>query len=224
MEHSHSVVVLGLTNDTEHIRLVNLFQVPRSSGVNNIEHDLNILIAKLRAYQPDKIFADSGFAGNYNDKLHALFGDTFYSVVVRSARTNNDYNAHYNEVGNTVTIDKLTQNVLTLSAIKRGDFLFYKPVDNNLKLFMQHWENVAIRTDEVQDPVTHLLTYQKVITRKGGDHYAQACVYAYVAMRRVLADLTKDASNQLCASYLSDDLSNMQDTPTDLSQELNDLI
>jgi len=104
--------------------------------------------------------------GNYVDKLTQRFGkQVVYGCIVKSAKSNGDPIAHFNETSSRVTIDKLTQNVMMMADMKRGDIHFYKNVDQDLKLFISHWMNVVIRTDEDED--TQELV--KVIKRKGDD-------------------------------------------------------
>ena len=55
-----------------------------------------------------------------------------------------------------------------LNNMKRDSIGFYKEVDTELKLFMQHWGNVVIRTD-IDDDAADPDTIVKTITRKSGD-------------------------------------------------------
>ncbi len=169
-EHYHSIVTMGMRPSGQ-IDLMDLTQVPRSVGVEHIEEDLNLVVRKINQYQPDIICADRGFSGNYVDKLIAYYGmDRVFGVIVRSAKSNGDFNAHFSS-DNTVTIDKLTQNLITLSNIKRGDIRFWhgSQTDKSVQTLANHWSNVVIRTDEKEDEATHTIQYSKVILRKGAD-------------------------------------------------------
>lgn len=170
-QHNHTVVTLGMTTTGE-IRLMDITFVPRSTGAENIEQDLNQIVRTINRYNPDIICPDLGFSGNYDQKLLAYYGpERVYSVKVRSAKTNGDYNAHFSDADNTVTIDKYTQNMIMISNIKRGDIKFWKNAnyDPLIHTFIEHAQNVVFRTDEKEDPATHTLVYDKVILRKGGD-------------------------------------------------------
>lgn len=140
-----------------------------------------------------------------------------YGVNVRSAKSNGDYNAHFNEGAGTVTIDKLTQNMIMMSRMKRGDYTFYSPMDENLDLFMKHWDNVVIRTDEDVDDNTHAISLVKNILRKGDDHFAQASVYANVGITRLVDDINGGSNNELKASYLEETM--FTQDPTDFLKQ-----
>ena len=101
--------------------------------------------------------------------MSQAFGtDKVYSCIVKSAKSQNDYKAHFDLSNHRVTIDKLMQNVMMLNNMKRDSIGFYKKVDPELKLFMQHWSNVVIRTD-IDDDAPDPDTIVKTITRKDGD-------------------------------------------------------
>ena len=97
--------------------------------------------------------------------------DRVYAVIVRSALSNGDPNAHFNDGDGKVTIDKLTQNVITMTNIKRGDIHFWKSFmhDPEGLRMIKHFQNVVIRTDEKENKQTHMIEHQRVILRKGGD-------------------------------------------------------
>lgn len=55
----HHIVTIGMRSDGR-IDLVDLSRVPRSTGVEHIEEDLNLVVRVLKEYQPDLILADLG--------------------------------------------------------------------------------------------------------------------------------------------------------------------
>ena len=80
------------------IDLMDLTSIPRSTDVEHIEEDLNLVVRKINQYQPDIILPDLGFSGNYDQKLMAYYGmGKVYGVNVRSAKSNGDFNAHFND-------------------------------------------------------------------------------------------------------------------------------
>ena len=189
-EHNHSIVTLGMRPDGQ-IDLMDLTQIPRSEGVEHIEEDLNLVVRKINQYQPDIICPDLGFSGNYDQKLMAYYGmGRVYGVNVRSAKTNGDFNAHFNDSDSTVTLDKLTQNVILMGNIKRGDIHFWRgsAQDPEVQRFITHGKNVVIRTDEKENQQTHLIEYSKVILRKGPDHYYQSMVYSMVGLDKLMKE------------------------------------
>lgn len=209
----HHLVTLGI-GENGRIDVLDLYKVQTSKGVEHIEQDLNTLMRRIQAFNPNIILADVGFNGNYVDKLTARFGKgVVYGVNVRSAKSNGDYNAHFNEGSSTVTIDKLTQNMIMMSRMKRGDYTFYSPMDEDLDLFIKHWDNVIIRTDEDVDDNTHAIKLVKNILRKGDDHFAQASVYANVGITRLVDDINGGSNNELKASYLEETM--FTQDPTD---------
>lgn len=190
MEHNHSIVTMGMRPDGQ-IDLMDLTQIPRSEGVEHIEEDLNLVVRKINQYQPDIICPDLGFSGNYDQKLMAYYGmGRVYGVNVRSAKTNGDFNAHFNDSDSTVTLDKLTQNVILMGNIKRGDIHFWRgsAQDPEVQRFITHGKNVVIRTDEKENQQTHLIEYSKVILRKGPDHYYQSMVYSMVGLDKLMKE------------------------------------
>lgn len=166
----HHIVTLGVRSDGQ-IDLMDLTRVPRSTGVEHIEEDLNLVVRNLNRYEPDLIIADQGFSGNYVDLLSKYFGaDRVYGVVVRSALSNGDPTAHFSSDGK-VTLDKLTQNIITMTNIKRGDIHFWNGFMNDPEgiRMIKHFQNIVIRTDERENKQTHLIEHDRVILRKGPD-------------------------------------------------------
>lgn len=170
-ENNHHIVTMGMRDNGE-IDMLNLKEIPRSKGIEHIEEDINYVIQDLNVYNPDIIIVDKGFNGNYNDILMKYYGEgRVYSCIVRSAKSNGDPIAHFNTSDSTVTIDKLTQNIIALSNMKRGSIKFWRGSDHDpdIALFCRHWSNVIFRTDETEDINTHEIGAQQVISRKGGD-------------------------------------------------------
>lgn len=188
----HHIVILGIKS-SGYIDVIKLLRVKKSVGVEELEKDLNTIIYELDNYRPDLILADIGYSGTYVDKLKAYFGiNHVYGVNVKSTKTQGDYNAHFNESDNTVTIDKLAQNLLLMNSLRRGDFRFYRTkggyLDNYLRLFIEHGKNVVIRAEEEVDSNTRQVEIVLTISRKGDDHFFQACVYAYIAMKKIIQE------------------------------------
>lgn len=149
----------------------------------------------------------------------AFGADKVYSCIVKSAKSQNDYKAHFDLNNHRVTIDKLMQNVMMLNNMKRDSIGFYKKVDPELKLFMQHWSNVVIRTD-IDDDAPDPDTIVKTITRKGGDHLAQSSVYAMVGMNHLVQLIKQRKDSQLFTSSLSTYTKIPDSEKTDLQEEL----
>lgn len=218
-EHYHNIVIMGMLPNGN-IDIIGLKSVRRSEGVNELERDLHQVMAYLDQFNPDLIVPDFGYNGNYNDKLSQAFGtDKVYSCIVKSAKSQNDYKAHFDLSNHRVTIDKLMQNVMMLNNMKRDSIGFYKKVDPALKLFMQHWSNVVIRTD-IDDDAPDPDTIVKTITRKGGDHLAQSSVYAMVGMNHLVELIKQRKDSQLFTSSLSTYTKVPDSEKTDLQEEL----
>lgn len=121
----------------------------------------------------------------------AYYGiNTVYAVRVNSSLSKGDFVAHFNDADSSVTIDKLAQNEIMMGNMRRGDINFYRGADKDpmIKLFIQHWSNVIIRTDDREDPTTHTINQVQIITRKDGDHTAQASVYAMVGLDKLMKE------------------------------------
>lgn len=189
-QHYHHIVTLGM-RPSGRIDLMDIYRVPRSTGVEHIEEDLNLVVRHINKYKPDLILPDSGFSGSYNQKLMAYYGiDRVYGVRVNSALSKGDFTAHFNQNDSSVVIDKLAQNEIMLGNMRRGDINFYKNSQNDpmIRLFMQHWKNVIIRTDDRENNQTHEVEQVQIITRKDGDHTAQASVYAMAGLDKLMKD------------------------------------
>lgn len=160
----HNLVVLGMTASGVW-NIIRMEHIPTSNGIDNIEGDLRRVIDIINQYNPDMILPDTGYSGNYVQKLIKYYGKgKVYGVVVKSAKSQGDYIAHFNENDSKVTIDKLMQNMMVMSHVKAGRIGVYKQMDENLKLLAEHANNVVIR--DVEDDKGQPY---KEITRKGGD-------------------------------------------------------
>lgn len=219
--HDHHLVTLGMKPNGE-IDLMDLTSIPRSTDVEHIEEDLNLVVRKLNQYQPDIILPDLGFSGNYDQKLMAYYGmGKVYGVNVRSAKSNGDFNAHFNDQDSTVTLDKLTQNVITMGNIKRGDIHFWKgsQYDRNVQTMIEHFKNVVIRTDEKEDNQTHLIQHERVILRKGPDHYAQSFCYAMVGLDKLMKERAQKRRIQTQIDYIDSNM--FEPEKTDIQNQFN---
>lgn len=218
----HHIVTLGVRNNGV-IELMDLTRVPRSEGVEHIEEDLNLVTRKLNEYQPDLILPDRGFSGNYCDLLAKYFGsDRVYSVIVRSALSNGDPNAHFNDADSTVTLDKLMRNIVTITDIKRGDIHFWKDSirDPEVKRMITHFKNVVIRTDERENKQTHMIEHDRVILRKGGDHYAQSFCYALTGLDKLMKEDAMKRRKSTQIDYLDNDLFTPEQTDIQREYEI----
>lgn len=219
-EHQHTLSILGLRKDSHRIELIDIKAFANATQVEDLNKDINAIMQEIKKFNPDVILPDSGYSGSNNLILLKEFGASrVYQVKVRSAQSNGDINAHFSDVDNTVTIDKLMQNMLMMSNMRRGDIHFWKPLDQDLRMFIAHWDNVIIRTDEEEDPNTHEMKYIKRILRKGPDHAAQSSVYAMVGMNYLLNQKAEIEQNKVLTSTISDNFQNEEQT--DLVQELN---
>ena len=169
-EHWNHIVTMGLRKDSRRLDIIGLHRVPTVTDVEHLDQDVNGVMEEIRKYEPDVILPDSGYSGPNNLLLKKTFGSNrVYEVKVRSAQSNGDINAHFNESDGSVSLDKLTQNMLMMSNMRRGDIHFWRPLDQDERLFIQHWDNVVIRTDEDEDPNTKEVRFVKRILRKGDD-------------------------------------------------------
>ncbi|ADJ53103.1 terminase large subunit [Brochothrix phage A9] len=186
-EHFHWVVVMGRRANGL-VDIMRVFNVKSSkSNTKDIEADIKSLIAQVDLYSPDLILADIGFSGNYIAKLINAFGKhRTFGVQVNPAKSNGQVHPVWNENGNKVTIDKLTQNTIFIEAIKTKRVGLWSNKTAERNMFTEHWTNVVIR--DVEDERTGEI--QKEITRKGDDHWAQASVYANVAMNHIIDNVT----------------------------------
>lgn len=219
-EHIHSLVILGLRKDSRRIDVIDIKTFENATQVENLNKDINAIMQELIKFDPDVILPDSGYSGSNNLILLKEFGaGKVYQVKVRSAQSNGDINAHFNDNDNTVTIDKLMQNMLMMSNMRRGDINFWRPLDQDERMFISHWDNVIIRTDEEEDPNTHEIKYVKRILRKGPDHLGQSSCYAMVGMNYLLNQEAELEQNKVLTTTIEDNFQGEEQT--DLIKELD---
>lgn len=219
-EHFHHLVIFGLRKESHRIELIDLKRFANATTVEALDQDINGIMYEIRKYNPDIILPDSGYSGSNNLILLKEFGaGKVYQVHVRTAQSNGDTKAHFSDNDNTVTLDKLTQNMIMMSNMRRGGIHFWKDLNQDLRLFIQHWDNVIIRTDEETDNNTQEIKYVKRILRKGDDHYAQASVYSVVGMQELLNRKAELDQNQVLATTIEDSF--QSEEQTDIVKELD---
>ncbi|AKC02478.1 terminase large subunit [Staphylococcus phage IME-SA2] len=168
-----------------------------------VEADLEKIIWEISKYDPDIIIADNGDSGNNVLKLINHFGkDKVFGCTYKSSpKSTGQLRPEFNENNNRVTVDKLMQNKRYVQALKTKDISVYSTVDDDLKTFLKHWQNVVIMDEE--DEKTGEM-YQ-VIKRKGDDHYAQASVYAYIGLTRIKELLKEGNGTSFGSTFVSTD-------------------
>lgn len=207
----HWVTVMGRRDDglEDIIALANFKET--SSMVGNSDADIKSIIMFCHLFTPDLITADIGYNGNKVAKLIEEFGDRAYGVQVNPAKSNGAVHAIWNDKAQRVSIDKLTQNRIMLEKIKGHNLGFWKEMDEGKRLFIEHWMNVVIRDEEDDDG-----NIEKIITRKGADHYAQSGVYANIAMSRIVDNLREQQNNFGYTTLTPDETQNMNDVFNDM--------
>lgn len=205
----HWISVHGMTKDGKK-DLIRLFNVKKMSRPDLVEADLEKIIYEISKYDPDIIIADNGDSGNNVLKLINRFGEdkVFGCTYKSSPRSSGQLRPEFNESKNTVTVDKLMQNKRYIQALKTKDIRMYQEVDEDLKLFLKHWQNVLIMDEE--DEKTEQM-YQ-VIKRKGDDHWAQASVYSNIGLTRIEELLKKGSGTNFESTFVSTDY-NTDDNP-----------
>lgn len=182
---NHNVVVTGYAPSGA-IDIIRMFSVPESNSLSDINADVKRIIQELRLYEPDLILADLGYQGTRVNQLINAFGkDKVYGVKVNPSLSKGEVKPSWSDLTNTVTIDKLTNNIAMVNMIKSGDIGIWSEDDDMQKLFTEHLQNIIIRDEE--DERTGDL--KKIITRKGGDHLGQALMMDIVGLRRLLDDI-----------------------------------
>ena len=181
--HENNIVIMGINpyNETEVLRT---FSIPVQNTYKNIDADINKTIVELSPYSPDLILADIGFNGTKVNRLIKEFGkDKVFGVQVKSVKgSNGEINPEYSPAANRVSINKIAGNLFTISQLKSGTLRIAGTEDDpEIRKLIEHWKNVVIRDEENDDKAL-----EKVITRTGPDHRAQAMVYAMYAIRRLL--------------------------------------
>lgn len=178
----HWVTVHGVLPDGKK-DLIRLFSVKKNTRPNMVEADLETIIWEISKYEPDIIIADNGDSGNNVLKLINHFGEdkVFGCTYNSSPRSTGQLRPKFNEKDNTVTVDKLMQNKIYIQGLKTKNIRMYQEVDDDLRTYLKHWQNVLIMDEEDEKKEE---MYQ-VIKRKGDDHWAQASVYANIGLTRI---------------------------------------
>lgn len=179
----HWVSIHGMKSNGQ-IDLIRLFSVGKIGATdhNNVGADLEKIKLELAPYAPDIIVADIGDSGEKVSKLMNYYGaDRVFGCNYKSSpRSTGQLVPVWSENSNQVTVDKLMQNKRYIEKLKDGDIGFYKFVDQDLQLYVNHWKNVVIRDEEDNNG-----EFYQAITRKDDDHYAQASVYSMLGWERL---------------------------------------
>lgn len=182
----HSLVIHGVRKNGL-VDYLTGFTVGKSNPLDpeSTDSDIQAIRVKLAPYDPDIIVADVGDSGDKIAKLIQIYGkDKVYGCVYPSVpRSTGNILSTWNEQGNKVSADKLTQNKRYISMIKDGDIGYYRKPDESLHAYVEHWKNVIIR--DVEDDKSPS-GFRQEITRKGPDHFAQASVYSMLGWERLL--------------------------------------
>ena len=187
-QQHHTISVLGMRSDGEY-ELLTAFQVDAVSSTDSAMSgtDIASIIRDLYPFNPDMVICDVGDSGSNIHALMNYYGkDRVFGAVYSSNPTSglytatNKFEATWNVNTNSVSMDKLTQNKKFISMMKQGKIGFWEKDDANLEMFIQHWKNVVIRDEEQPNG-----DFRQVITRRGGDHSAQAAVIALVGMEKL---------------------------------------
>lgn len=154
--------------DEGKVDLIRLFSVKKNSRPDLVEADLEKIILEFSKYNPDIIVADNGDSGNNILKLINHFGrDKVFGCTYKSSpKSSGQLYAQFNENTNTVTVDKLMHNKRYIQDLKARRIRTYQEVDEELRTFVRHWQNVIIMDEE--DEKTGEM-YQ-VIKRRGDDY------------------------------------------------------
>ncbi|XWX31262.1 terminase large subunit [Staphylococcus phage PG-2021_19] len=200
--NTHWITVHGMLPNGK-VDLIRLFSVKKMTRPDMVEADLEKIIWEISKYDPDIIIADNGDSGNNVLKLINHFGkDKVFGCTYKSSpKSTGQLRPEFNENNNRVTVDKLMQNKRYVQALKTKDISVYSTVDDSLRTFLKHWQNVVIMDEE--DEKTGEM-YQ-VIKRKGDDHYAQASVYAYIGLTRIKELLKEGNGTSFGSTFVSTD-------------------
>lgn len=200
--NTHWCAIHGMLPNGQ-IDLIRLFSVKKMSRPDLVEADLEKIIWEISKYDPDIIIADNGDSGNNVLKLINHFGkDRVFGCTYKSSpRSSGQLRPKFNENDNIVTVDKLMQNKRYIQALKTKDISVYQEVDDYLKLYLKHWQNVIIM-DEEDDKTGEM--YQ-VIKRRGDDHYAQASVYSNIGLTRIKDLLQEGNGTDFGSTFVSTD-------------------
>src|SRR5699024_3103336 len=183
--------------------LIRLFSVKKMSRPDMVEADLEKIIWEISKYDPDIIIADNGDSGNNVLKLINHFGEdkVFGCTYKSSPKSTGQLRPEFNENKNTVTVDKLMQNKLYIQGLKTKNIRMYQEVDDDLRTFLKHWQNVLIMDEE--DEKTEEM--RQVIKRKGDDHWAQASVYSNIGLIRIQSLLKEGNGTSFGSTFVSTD-------------------
>ena len=165
--NNHWIAIHGMTEGGK-ADLIRLFSVKKNSRPDLVEADLEKIILEISKYKPDIIVADNGDSGNNVLRLINHFGrDKVFGCTYKSSpKSTGQLRPEFNESNNRVTVDKLMQNKRYIQALKTKEVRVYQTIDENLKTFLTHWNNVVIMDEE--DEKTGEM-YQ-VIKRRGDDY------------------------------------------------------
>lgn len=182
----HSISVLGMRTNGQ-IDLIGLNQIRKSGATDsfNIGTDLEQVKMYIAQVKPDIIIADIGDSGDRVAKLIKTYGEgkVFGCKYNSSPKSTGQLAPTWSDNTHTVTVDKLMQNKRVISMIKEGRI--HHP--NNSKLpelqtYTYHWKNVFIRDEEDQ----RTGEFYQIIGRKSDDHLAQATIYAFLGLERLV--------------------------------------
>ena len=179
----HSIIVIGITSSGQ-IDILRMMSIPESSSYDDINADVKKIVQELRLYGENlHIVCDLGYQGTRVNQLINAFGkDRVYGAQIKPVLSQGEVKPVWNDNNNTVSIDKLTNNIAMINMIKTNDIGIYSEDDEMQELFIEHLQNIVIRDEE--DENTGDL--KKIITRKGGDHLGQALMMALVYLRHIL--------------------------------------
>lgn len=165
----HWVTIMGMKMDGTY-EILRLDHVQKSAATDmvNIGADLEAIRMILAPYEVDMIVADIGDSGDKIARLMQDYGSdkVFGCQYPSSPKSTGKLNPTWSTQGNTVKADKLMQNKRYIGMLKAGQIKHYRnQEERNLQLYLQHWKNVVIRTEEDEDTGG---TYE-VIGRRGDD-------------------------------------------------------
>lgn len=200
--NTHWISIHGVLPDGKK-DLIRLFSVKKMSRPDMVEADLEKIIWEISKYDPDIIIADNGDSGNNVLKLINHFGEdkVFGCTYKSSPKSTGQLRPEFNENKNTVTVDKLMQNKLYIQGLKTKNIRMYREVDDDLRTFLKHWQNVLIMDEE--DEKTEEM--RQVIKRKGDDHWAQASVYSNIGLIRIQNLLKEGNGTSFGSTFVSTD-------------------
>ena len=193
--------------DNGNVDLIRLFSVGKSNALdpNAVGTDISAIIANLAPYDPDIIIADIGDSGNNITELMKFYGrhKVFGCKYPSTPKSSGNLIPVWNENGNIVSVDKLMQNKRYISKMKNDEIGFYRKVDEELALYMEHWSNVVIRDEEDLNTGN----YYQIITRKGDDHFSQASVYSMIGYEKLMDVFYGNNSYEFNSEWLNNTLS-----------------